>query len=81
MATDERADRLNFTLTDYANDVRQAMTAINADQNLSGTSRSQLEQLLRKTDAIAVALANGEDPSTVADEDKEAKKSTSRSKS
>lgn len=58
-AMNTKVDALTFQLTDYVNDVRQALVAINADQ-LSGTAQSQLDQLLRKTDALSNQLTGAD---------------------
>lgn len=79
MDADDRAERLNFTLADYVNDVRQALTAINAD-NLNPTSQSQLDQLMRKTDALTGVLARGEDPEVLDDENEDGVKKTAAKK-
>jgi hypothetical protein len=54
-----KVDALTFQLTDFVNDVRQALTTINADQ-LSPTAQAQLDQLLSKTDAMATSIAQGD---------------------
>lgn len=58
-ALNAKFDGLQFQFTDFVNDVRQALTAINAD-TLSPTAQAQLDQLMSKTDALAVQLASAD---------------------
>jgi hypothetical protein len=58
-SANNKVDSLTFQLTDFVNDVRQALTTINADQ-LSPTAQAQLDQLLSKTDAMATSIAQGD---------------------
>jgi hypothetical protein len=58
-SANSKVDALTFQLTDFVNDVRQALTAINAD-TLSPTAQAQMDQLLGKTDALATQLANAD---------------------
>jgi peptidoglycan hydrolase CwlO-like protein len=52
-------DGLQFQFTDFVNDVRAALVAINAD-TLSPTAQAQLDQLMSKTDALASQLASAD---------------------
>lgn len=58
-ALNNKFDGLQFQFTDFVNDVRAALVAINAD-TLSATAQAQLDQLLAKTDALSNQLRSAD---------------------